>query len=84
VADLRSKERRVVVDFQGVPELEPDHQRFLEAAQGERLTFALAGDVADFLAQITARYQIRDLVVEHPPIEETVARLYQHESVGRE
>ena len=84
VADLRSKERRVVVDFHGVPELEPAHQRFLEAAQGERLTFALAGDVADFLAQITARYQIRDLVVEHPPIEETVARLYQREQSARE
>jgi len=84
VADLRSQERRVVVDFHGMPELDSEHSRYLQAQQGERLTFALSGGVAEFLAQITARYQVRDLVVEYPPIEETVAKLYQQERVSAE
>ena len=84
VADLRSGERRVVIDFHGVPVLDASHQQYLESSQGERLTFALAGGVAEFLAQVTARYQIRDLVVEHPPIEETVAKLYQRERLQGE
>jgi ABC-2 type transport system ATP-binding protein len=77
IADLRSDQRRVIVDFQGVPELDELHQRLLDSAQGERMVFALAGGVAEFLGELTARYQIRDLVVEHPPIEETVAELYR-------
>jgi len=77
VEDLRSDQRRVVVDFQGVPTLTPDHQRLLESSQGERLVFALAGGVTEFLGELTAHYQVRDLVVEHPPIEETVAELYR-------
>lgn len=32
---------------------------------------------AELIARITARYPIRDLYLEHPPIEEIVARLYQ-------
>jgi len=77
VADLRSDQRRVIVDFQGVPELGEQHQRLLVSAHGERVVFALTGGVAEFLGELTARYQIRDLVVEHPPIEETVADLYR-------
>ncbi len=32
---------------------------------------------AELIARITARYAIRDLFVEHPPIEEIIARLYE-------
>jgi ABC-type uncharacterized transport system ATPase subunit len=77
VEDLRSDQRRIVVDFKGTPQLLDNHARLLESSQGERLTFALSGGVAEFLAEITAQYQVRDLMVEHPPIEETVAELYQ-------
>ena len=77
VDDLRSDQRRVVVDFQGVPALTPEHARLLQSTQGERLVFALAGGVAEFLGELTARYEVRDLVVEYPPIEETVAELYR-------
>jgi hypothetical protein len=38
--------------------------------------------VAAFVAEITASYGIHDLTVEHPPIEETVAELYQRHAGG--
>jgi ABC-2 type transport system ATP-binding protein len=74
---LRSEQRRVVVDFHGVPVLTPGHEALVAKAAGERIEFALAGGVPEFLGEITASYKIRDLVVGHPPIEETVAALYR-------
>ena len=72
-----SEQRRVVVDFDGPPSLSDGHAALLESSAGERMTFALAGGVPEFLAELTAAYQVRDLMVEHPPIEETVAQLYR-------
>jgi len=77
VADLRSEERRVVVDFNGEIALRPEHQRLVAQQTGERVVFAVAGGVTAFLAEITASYQVRDLTVEQRPIEETVADLYR-------
>ncbi|MGI6368702.1 MAG: ABC transporter ATP-binding protein [Anaerolineae bacterium] len=48
--------------------------------QGARLTLRFdpaTVSAASLIADITGRYAIRDLYVEHPPIEEIVARLYQ-------
>ena len=84
VEDLRSDERRVVVDFNGAPTLLEHHAQLLESGQGERLTFALSGGVAEFLSEITTHYQVRDLTVEHPPIEETVADLYRRSNAANE
>lgn len=77
VDDLRSDRRRVVVDFQGEPDLTESHERVVGERNGERITFEVTGAVAAFVAEITASYGIHDLTVEHPPIEETVAELYQ-------
>lgn len=77
VGDLRTDRRRVVVDFQSAPDLEDAHQRRVLERSGDRVSFEVGGDVAEFVAEITARYAIRDLTVEHPPIEETVAALYR-------
>jgi len=77
VADLRSEQRRVVVDFHGEPELLPGHADLVEQQTGERVVFSVAGGVPAFLAEITASYQVRDLTVEQRPIEETVAELYR-------
>jgi ABC-2 type transport system ATP-binding protein len=77
VEDLRSDRRRVVVDFQGVPALEARHQERVRERSGERVSFEVSGRVAEFVADITASYAIHDLTVEYPPIEETVAELYQ-------
>ncbi|MBC7240199.1 MAG: ABC transporter, partial [Chloroflexi bacterium] len=36
---------------------------------------------AELIARITARYEIRDLYVENPPIEEIVAQIYEEEAL---
>jgi ABC-2 type transport system ATP-binding protein len=77
VDDLKSDRRRVVVDFQGEPILDQAHSARVSARAGEWVTFEVAGRVADFVAEITAAYAVHDLTVVHPPIEETVAALYQ-------
>ncbi len=77
VKDLRSDERRVLVDFEGVPELSSEHAAFAREQDGNRVTFRVTGRVPEFIADITAHYRVRDLMVEHPPIEETVAELYR-------
>ncbi len=82
VSDLRSDERRVRVDFHGEPELTAEHACLVREQQGESVTFALSAQVPEFLAEVTARYEVRDLVVEHPPIEETVAALYDAAADG--
>lgn len=77
VADLRSDRRRVVVDFQGPPVLRPEHARLIQAQSDERVTFEVAEQAAAFVADLTASYAVLDLMVEHLPIEETVAELYR-------
>jgi ABC-2 type transport system ATP-binding protein len=83
VDDLKSDRRRVVVDFQGEPILDQAHSARVSARAGERITFEVAGRVADFVAEITAAYAVHDLTVVHPPIEETVAALYQSSQKDR-
>ncbi len=77
VKDLRSDERRVLVDFESVPQLNAEHAAFVREQDGNRVTFRVSGRVPEFIADITAHYRVRDLMVEHPPIEETVAELYR-------
>jgi ABC-2 type transport system ATP-binding protein len=70
-------DRRVVVDFASVPELTEQLSRQVLSRDGARVTFGVAGsESAALLAAITARYPIHDLVVEYPPIEEMIARVY--------
>jgi ABC-2 type transport system ATP-binding protein len=83
VADLRSDRRRVVVDFLEPPALAPEHAALVGEMAGERVVFEVDGAVAAFVAEITARYPVHDLTVEHPPIEETVAALYRSEGMAR-
>lgn len=77
VGTLRSERRRVVVDFDGPATLDDHLVALVVSRQGERVTFEVPGRVAEFVASITARYRLRDLMVTHLPIEETVAELYQ-------
>ena len=77
VKDLRSDERRVLVDFEAAPQLSAEHAEFAKERDGNRVTFYVSGGVPEFIADITAHYAVRDLMVEHPPIEETVAELYR-------
>ena len=80
MADLRKaygNERRVVVDFEPETVLAPEHEASAAERQGDRVTFTVAADAPKFVAEVTARYPVRDLIVEHPPIEEIVADLYR-------
>jgi ABC-2 type transport system ATP-binding protein len=83
VDDLRSDERRVIVDFEAEPELLPAHAALVRARQGARVHFTVSGQVPAFVADLARRYPIRDLVVEHPPIEELVADLYREQARQR-
>ena len=77
VADLRSDTRRVVVDFDEPPELEQAHRECLSSSEGARLTFDVSEGVPEFVAELAARYRVRDLFVQFPPIEEMLARIYE-------
>ncbi len=77
VADLRSDRRRVVVDFSEPVALAAHHSALVRSSSGERIVFEVQSRVPEFVAEVTAAYPVQDLMVEHPPIEETVAALYQ-------
>ncbi|NIP14261.1 MAG: ATP-binding cassette domain-containing protein, partial [Pseudomonadales bacterium] len=77
VDDLRSDERRVVVDFYEPPELDEAHRACLSSAQGSRLVFDVSSRVPEFVAELAGRYRVRDLVIQFPPIEEMLARIYE-------
>ncbi len=81
VDDLRSDERRVVVDFEDEPALDPVHAAQVVARDGARVRFSVSRGVPAFVADISQRYRIRDLVIEHPPIEEVVAELYRAQRI---
>ena len=84
VADLRSDRRRVVVDFESLPELTPAHLEKVVSRAGEQVIFEVDTRVGEFVAEVTASYRVHDLTVDHPPIEETVAELYkQNPARGR-
>jgi ABC-2 type transport system ATP-binding protein len=82
LADLRSDERRVLVDFATPPVLRPEHERLVLEREGARVIFSVRDDVPGFVAAVTGGYAIRDLMVSHPPIEELVAALYQAHDPG--
>ncbi len=80
--DLRARvkrERRLIVDVGGaVDEIEDPDATVVEREAG-RATLAFDPDrisAPDLIARVSARYPVRDLLVENPPIEEIVAELY--------
>jgi ABC-2 type transport system ATP-binding protein len=82
LAELRARysaDRRVIADFDSEPILSPPPEAAcIVSRQGNRVTFQVtAGATAALLAHLTARYPVHDLVVEHPPIDEVIARLYE-------
>ncbi|HUU70711.1 MAG TPA: ATP-binding cassette domain-containing protein [Planctomycetota bacterium] len=86
--DLRamvSGERRLIIDLlhDQVDVSDPDAE--VIARDGHRVTlrfYPRSVRAADLLARITARYEIRDLFVENPPIEEIIASLYRTAGAG--
>lgn len=82
LGDLRrrvSGERRLIADLaDGTGEVAVAGARMLER-EGNRVTLAFDPEqtpAAELIARVAAAYEVRDLFVENPPIEELVARLY--------
>ncbi len=81
--ELRARvqpERRLIVDLgESGGDVSGDGDVRLIARDGGRLTLAFDParvKPAELIARIAARYDVRDLFVENPPIEEIVASLY--------
>jgi ABC-2 type transport system ATP-binding protein len=81
--DLRarvSRERRLIVDLeQEETELDLPPARVI-ARDGHRVHLSFdpeAMSAAELIGRVTARYAVRDLFVENPPIEELIAQLYR-------
>jgi len=82
VGELRARygaERRVSVEFEDAsPALADGFAQALVARQGHRATFAVEGKrAATFVAELTSRHPVHDLVVENLPIEEIITRVYE-------
>jgi len=83
LADLRARvtnERELVVDLRdaGVTVIDPDATSIRQDGARVRIGYdPQRVSTPDLIARITARYPVADLVVENPPIEEIVARLYK-------
>lgn len=82
LGDLRrrvSGERRLIADLaEGAGEVAVAGAQVLER-QGNRVVFAFDPEqtpAAELIARVAAAYEVRDLFVENPPIEELVAKLY--------
>ncbi len=82
--ELRSsvlRERRLILDLvKEEPVDDPDAETVAREGTRVQLRFD-PGRVAatELISRLTARYDVRDLFVENPPIEEVIARLYAAE-----
>ena len=75
-------ERRLIVDLAEDVPFEGDAQLGLIRREGLRLHLAFDARTlatTEAIARISAEVPIRDLFVEHPPVEELIARVYAHE-----
>jgi ABC-2 type transport system ATP-binding protein len=82
LADLRrrvSRERRLIADLaEGTDHVEVAGARVL-GRDGNRVTFAFDPEevpAAELISRVASAYEVHDLFVENPPIEELVAKLY--------
>jgi len=87
VTTLRARvsgQRRLIVDLVEAEALVDDPDAVVVRREGHRVWLAFEPErvsAAALIARVTARHAVADLFVDHPPIEEVVARLY--ETAGR-
>ncbi len=80
IDELRNQyvhEKHVVIEFGNSPCLESIHQDDVLKSEGTRITFLCTSNISDFVAQMTSRYEIKDITIETPPIERVVTELYE-------
>ncbi|MFO1448921.1 MAG: ATP-binding cassette domain-containing protein [Opitutaceae bacterium] len=90
LADLRSRfgrERWLTIDLlhSDEPVQAEDFHARLVLRDGGRVRLAFDPDRVrpeQLIAAVTARHAVNDLFVEHPPIEEIVAQIYQREGIA--
>ncbi|MBM3459243.1 MAG: ABC transporter ATP-binding protein, partial [Armatimonadetes bacterium] len=73
-------ERWLILDLEEGAELLPDPELEVLRQEGPRVTLRYDPDriaTADLITRVCARHRIRDLLVQNPPIEEIVSRLYE-------
>ena len=81
--DLRKKmqpERRLIVDLQKDHHIISEPNAIFMKKDGHRVWLSYdptKTTTPELIANITAKYAIRDLYVENPPIEEIIARFYK-------
>ena len=84
LADLRNRvtrERWLTIDLGDSGEVS-DPDATVIRRDGDRVCLAFDPEVvtpAELIRRVTSRHVVRDLFVEHPPIETVIARLYQHD-----
>jgi ABC-2 type transport system ATP-binding protein len=83
LAELRTRvngERRLKIEFLEEVEFSDPDARILAREEGRMLHLGFnpaAVSTPALIARITARYPVKDLLVENPPIEELIAQLYR-------
>jgi len=72
--------RELIVDFaEGVSEVKSDRAELMER-EGQRVRFRLNRSqvsASELITELAGRYQVRDISVEEPEIEEIVRKIYQ-------
>jgi ABC-2 type transport system ATP-binding protein len=74
------RERRLIVDLIDAEDAVSDEHAMVVARDGHRVELGYDPEhtpTAELIARVTARHRVRDLFVEHPPIEELIAELYR-------
>ena len=80
IDELRNQyvhEKHVVIEFGSTPSLESSHRDDVLESDGSRVTFLCTSDISQFVAQMTSKYEVKDITIETPPIERVVTELYQ-------
>ena len=70
-------QRHVIVDLHAKASILPEHRTHVVSDESTRITFEVHEDVPKFISEITRNYDVHDLLVTPPPIEEVIASLYE-------
>jgi ABC-2 type transport system ATP-binding protein len=89
LSDLRAKvdgERRLKIEFRDQVVFE-DRDARVVSQDGRKYHLAFNPEIVaptSLIARITQRYEVVDLLVENPPVEELISRLYQNNRIRAE
>lgn len=85
IRDASRAERRLTIDFEDSVKFDGVENALVIATRPGQIELQFNPDdisTHDLIAEISANYPVRDLVVSEPPIEEIIARLYDEHGVS--